>query len=386
MAAIHDDVVPSHGDPERAPMPVPLDVRNLALAVLAVLAAVAALRWAKDVVIPLLLGLLLTYALGPVVDRLVRWKLPRPAAAALVVLAILAGVSSTIYSLYDDAIDLVESLPATAVKLGSAIRSPRGSPEGPIVKVQKAATELERAANEAVQPSSRPPAEPGVTRVRVEKPRFDVREYLWVGTLGLVTLASQAVAVTFITFFALASGDTFRRKLVRIAGPTFTKKKITVQMLDDITAQIKRYLLVNVATSVMVAIATWLAFHFIGLDHAGVWGLIAGLINMIPYVGAIAVTVGAALVGFVQFGSIDKALVVGGASFVIQLLEGYLLLPWLTSKASRISPLVVFVAVLVFAWMWGVWGLLLGVPIVMVVKSVCDHIEDLQPIGELLGD
>jgi predicted PurR-regulated permease PerM len=68
------------------------------------------------------------------------------------------------------------------------------------------------------------------------------------------------------------------------------------------------------------------------------------------------------------------------------MLEGYLLLPWLTSKASRISPLVVFVTVLVFAWMWGVWGLLLGVPIVMVVKSVCDHIEDLQPIGELLGD
>jgi predicted PurR-regulated permease PerM len=173
---------------------------------------------------------------------------------------------------------------------------------------------------------------------------------------------------------------------VSIAGPTFTKKKITVQMLDDITAQIKRYLLVNVATSVLVGLATWLAFLWIGLDHAGVWGVIAALINMIPYVGAIAVTVGAALVGFVQFGSIDKALVVFGASFLIQMLEGYLLLPWLTSRASRISPLVVFVTVLVFAWMWGVWGLLLGVPIVMVVKSVCDHVEQLQPIGELLGD
>jgi predicted PurR-regulated permease PerM len=384
--ATSDDVVPSHGDPDRAPMQVPVDVRSLALAVLAVLAAVAALRWAKDVVIPLLLGLLLTYALGPVVDRLVRWKLPRAAAAALVVLAILGGVSWTVYSLHDDAIALVESLPDTAAKLGAALKSPRGKREGTIDKVQKAAAELEKAANEAVQPSAKPPSEPGVTRVRIEKPRFDVREYLWIGTLGLITLASQAVAVTFITFFALASGDSFRRKLVSIAGPTFTKKKITVQMLDDITAQIKRYLLVNVATSIVVGFATWLAFLCIGLEHAGVWGLIAGLINMIPYVGAIAVTVGAALVGFVQFGSIDKALVVSGASFVIQMLEGYLLLPWLTSKASRISPLVVFVAVLVFAWMWGVWGLLLGVPIVMVVKSVCDHIEDLRPIGELLGD
>jgi predicted PurR-regulated permease PerM len=384
--ATSDDVVPSHGDPDREPMQVPVDVRSLALAVLAVLATIAALRWAKDVVIPLLIGLLLTYALGPVVDRLVAWKLPRAAAAALVVSAILGGAAWTVYSLYDDAIALVESLPGTAVKIGAAIRPPRGKAEGPIDKVQKAAAELERAANEAVQPSTTPPREPGVTRVRVEKPRFDVREYLWAGTLGLVTLGSQAVAVTFITFFALASGDTFRRKLVRIAGPTFAKKRITVQMLDDITAQIKRYLLVNVATSVVVGLATWLAFLWIGLEHAGVWGVIAALINMIPYVGAIAVTVGAALVGFVQFGSLEKALVVSGASFVIQMLEGYLLLPWLTSKASRISPLVVFVSVLVFAWMWGVWGLLLGVPIVMVIKSVCDHIEDLQPIGELLGD
>lgn len=381
-----DDAVPRHGDPERAAVQVPLDVRSVALAVLAVLATVAALRWAKDVIIPLLLGLLLTYALGPVVDRLVRWKLPRAAAAALVVLAILGGVSWTVYSLYDDAIELVESLPATAAKIGAAIKPPRGRPEGPIDKVQKAAAELERAANEAVRPSAKPPSEPGVTRVRIERPRFDVREYLWIGTLGLITLGSQAVAVTFITFFALASGDTFRRKLVRIAGPTFTKKKITVQMLDDITAQIKRYLLVNVAASALVGVATWLAFLWIGLEHAGVWGVIAALINMIPYLGAIAVTVGAALVGFVQFGSIDKALLVSGASFAIQMLEGYLLLPWLTSKASRISPLVVFVSVLVFAWLWGVWGLLLGVPIVMVVKSVCDHIEDLQPIGELLGD
>jgi predicted PurR-regulated permease PerM len=208
---------------------------------------------------------------------------------------------------------------------------------------------------------------------------------LWPGALGLAAAIGQAVAVCFITYFLLAAGSTFRRKMVKIAGPTFSQKKITVQALDEITEQIQRYLLVQVFTSLLVGAATWLAFLWIGVQHAGVWGVVATVLNFIPYIGSIAITAGSALAGFVQFGSVDMGLMVGGVSLVLHIISGYLLTPWLTSRASRMNAVTVFIGVLAFGWLWGVWGLLLGVPILMMVKAVCDRIEDLKPIGELLG-
>jgi predicted PurR-regulated permease PerM len=221
--------------------------------------------------------------------------------------------------------------------------------------------------------------------VQIERPKFNIKDYFWTGTLGLMASLGQATVVLFITFFLLASGDTFRRKMVKLAGPTFAKKKITVQALDEITDQIQRYLLVQVLTSIVVGIATGLAFLAIGVQHAAVWGVAACVLNFIPYLGSVVITAGSALVGFLQFGSVDMALLVAGVSLVLHTISGYLLTPWLTSRASRMNAVAVFVGVLAFGWLWGVWGLLLGVPILLMVKAVCDRVDDLKPIGELLG-
>jgi predicted PurR-regulated permease PerM len=191
--------------------------------------------------------------------------------------------------------------------------------------------------------------------------------------------------VTFLTYFMLASGNTFRRKLVRIAGPGMAEKKLTVQALDEINAQMQRYLLVQLLASLGVGLLTGICFAIIGVKHAAVWGVAAGVLNLVPYVGSIAVTGGAALVAFLQFGTIEMALVVGGSSLVINTIEGYLLVPWATSKASSMNPVAVFIGVLAWGWMWGVWGLLLGIPILMAVKAVCDRVDHLKPVGELLG-
>jgi predicted PurR-regulated permease PerM len=213
-----------------------------------------------------------------------------------------------------------------------------------------------------------------------------VSAYLWTGTLGLAGLVGQALAVLFVAFFLLASGDTFRRKLAKVAGPTLKRKKATVQVLDEITAQMQRYLIVQTLTSVLVGLATWAAFAWIGLAHAAVWGVAAAVLNLVPYIGAIVVSGGAALVGFLQFETLGMALLVGSTSLLIQTLEGNLLTPWLTSRASRMSPVVVFVGVLAWGWLWGIWGLLLGAPLLIVIKAICDRVEALQPIGELLGE
>jgi predicted PurR-regulated permease PerM len=243
--------------------------------------------------------------------------------------------------------------------------------------------ELQKAADEAG--GTTPPAR-GVTRVVVEKPKFDLRDHLWSGTLGFASVLGQAVMVTFLTYFMLISGDTFRRKLVKITGPGLAEKKLTVQALDEINAQMQRYLLVQLVASLAVGLATGICFALIGLKHAAVWGVAAGVLNLVPYVGSFAVTAGAGLVAFLQFGKADMALVVTGSSLLINTVEGYLLVPWATSKASSMNPVAVFIGVLAWGWLWGVWGLLLGIPILMAVKAVCDRVDHLKPVGELLGD
>ena len=403
-------------EPERVHLHMPVDVRNVALVVIAVLASAFALQWARAVFIPLLLGLMFSYALTPVVNRLQRWHVPRAAGAGLLLTAVVLAIGWGVWSLSDEASALIESLPHVAQKLRQTMQGQRQKPVATIERMQQAATEIEQVAEGAATPASAaasgaaameaasaaraarrgakvepmsaalPPTPPGVTRVMVERPALNIKDYLWTGTLGAFAFLGQCAVVFFITFFLLASGDTFRRKIVKLAGPRLSQKRITVQALDEITDQIQRYLVVQLAVSVLVGVLTWLAFWALGLEQAAVWGVVAGVTNLIPYLGAVLVGGASALVAFIQFGALDMGLLVGASSFGIHTVIGNLLTPWWMGRASRMSPFGVFVSVLVFGWLWGIWGLLLGVPILMVVKSICDRVEELNALGELLGD
>ena len=375
-------------DPEQPPrvlLHMPVDVRNVALALLAALAVLAVLHWAAGFFIPLLLGLVFSYALSPVVDGLHRWGLPRWLSAAVLIAAILGAMGGSAYAFSDDANELVASLPDAARKLRASLHRKPTANASTLDSVQKAAAELQKAAEEAAAGGG-PAAPRGPTPVVVQSRGFDLGQHLWTGTVGLATLVGQVVIVACLTFFMLASGDTYRRKLVKIAGPGLAEKKLTVQALDEITAQMQRYLLVQLLASLGTGLITGIAFALIGLKHAAVWGIAAAILNLIPYVGPIAITGGAALVAFLQFGGNPQmALLVGGISLAIETVKGYVILPWATSKATRMNAVAVFVGVLGWGWLWGVWGLLLGMPILMGVKAVCDRVDHLKPIGELLG-
>ena len=114
--------------------------------------------------------------------------------------------------------------------------------------------------------------------------------------------------------------------------------------------------------------------------------MVALVFDFVPYVGALATCLGSGLVAFVQFGSLNMAMLVAGSALLIHTLSGNLLMPWLTSRTSRMNAVTVFVGVLAFGWLWGLWGLLLGVPVLAAVKAVCDRVDGLQSIGELMGD
>jgi predicted PurR-regulated permease PerM len=365
-------------------VPAPVGIRSLSLTVLAIVAAIFALQYGQQFFIPLVISVLVSYALDPIVSWIARRGVPRSIAAALVLLLAVGSIGTGAYGLRDEAATIVQQLPEAAQRLRAALRKDRQANRGGTIdQVQKAASELSQAASEAT-PSS--PVPKGVVRVQVEEPAVKVSDYLWWSTAGILTFAGQAVSVLFLVYFMLMSGDLFKRKLVQVTGPTLTKKKITVQILDEISEQIERFLLVQVFTSVLVGTASWIAFRLLGLQQPGVWAIAAGVFNSIPYFGPVVVTGGIALVAFMQFGTIGMAVFVSGVALVITSLEGFLLTPWLTSRAASMNAVAIFVGLLFWSWLWGVWGTLLAVPMLMVFKAVCDRIEDLKTVGELLGD
>jgi predicted PurR-regulated permease PerM len=371
-------------DESTTTVPAPVGIRSASLTVLAVVAAIFTLKLGEQFFIPLVVSVLVNYALDPVVSWVARRGVPRAMAAALVLIVTVGGTAAALYSLRNEAATIVQQLPEAARRLRDTLRSDRvQNQNGTVTQVQKAAQELQRAATEATPLT---PVPRGVMRVQIEEPPIRVGDYLWWGSTSVLAFAGQAVAVLFLVYFMLMSGDLFKRKLVQVSGPTLSKKKITVQILDEITQQIERFLFVQAFTSLLVGLASWIAFRLLGLEQAGVWGIAAGLFNSIPYFGPVVVTGGIAVVAFMQFGTIGMAALVAGVALVITSLEGFLLTPWLTSRAASMNAVAIFIGLLFWSWLWGVWGTLLAVPILMVTKAVCDRIEDLQPIGELLGE
>ena len=366
----------------------PLDVRSVTLSIIAVFGAIFLLRYAQELFIPIVLGVLIAYALNPLVSGLTRLRIPRTVAATLVILGIIGGVASGLYALRNQASAALETLPETVQQVRlklSELR--RASPDSTtaIDKLQKAAKEIERTAEEATG-AKQAAQRGGVTRVQIDEPAFRANEFLVSGSLGMLALIGQAAMVCFLVFFLLASGDLFKRKLVRIIGSTLSEKRVTVETINEITTGVERFLLIQAATGVLVGICTGVALWALGVRQPAVWGLAAGILNSVPYFGAIIVTASLALIAFLQFGTLGATLQVAGTAFAITGLEGFLLTPALMGKAARINGVSMFLSLLFWSWLWGVIGMIVAVPLMMVIKSVCDRIESLQPLGELLGE
>ena len=247
--------------------------------------------------------------------------------------------------------------------------------------MQQAAQDLERVARDAAG-SNRAPT--GVTSVRIEEPTFKWNEYVWEGSRGVMAFAGQLFVTLCLVYYLLASGDLYKRKLVRIAGPTLSQKKVTLQILEEIDRQIERFLLARLYISIIVGVVVSVGFWMLGLREAGIWGLVAAVLFAVPYAGPAVVTVGAAVAGFVQFGTLSMAAAAGGLSLAIAAIEGNILAPWLMSRAGRMNAVAVFVSLLFWGWIWGVWGLLLAVPIMAAAMAVCERIDDLNSYAELL--
>ena len=361
-----------------------IDVRSMALSILATSAAVGMLWWAQAVFIPILLAVLISHALEPVVGFLERHWCPRPLGVFLVLVGVLAGIGYGVYALGEPTSTFIEQMPSQARRLRMALesRARDDAGTGAIDRVQQAASELERAAGAASKPT---PAPAGVQRVRIEEPPFRLGDLAWRGSRGLVEFGAEVVVVFFLTYYLLLAGDFYRRRLASMA-PTLGRKRRVLRILTDIDAQMRRFLVTRLLISVIVAVATGGAVAALGLNQAVMWGLISGILNVVPYVGPIAAIVGVTIAAFAQFGMLAQTGLVFGAAALIAFLEGNILTPRLTGRAGGMNAVTIFAGILFWGWLWGVWGMLLAVPLMTALKAVCSKVEELRPVAALLSE
>ena len=377
--------VPAAPEPAAPVARVRVDARGLALAILAGIAVIFALDWAQAFVISLLLGILIAYTLGPPVAWLVRSGIPRVAAALVVMAAVIGALAFGAYALRGQVQTIVEQLPAAAGRFSVGLARLRSSQFGNMEKMQSAATEMEKAATQStVAPPV--PKRPAATHVVIDAPAFRIGDFLWTGSRGAAGALGQALMVLFLAFFLLVGGDSFKRKLVRLTGPSLSQRKITVQILDDIDDSIQKYLFMLLLTNVLVGLLAWIAFAWTGLENAGAWAVAAGLLHVVPYLGPGVTAAAVGMAAFMQFDSFSMSLLVAGASLAIATIVGTFVTTWMTGRIARMNATAVFVSLLFWGWLWGVWGMLLGIPLIVIARVVSQHVEQLQPIAELLGE
>jgi predicted PurR-regulated permease PerM len=361
-----------------------VDARGLALGILAALALLFALSWAEKFLVPLLLGIVIAYTLNPLVVWLEAIKIPRVVGTVIVMASVIGAVVLGTYSLRGEVQTIIEQLPEAAGKVSTAIERMRVGELGNMQKIQDAATTVEKATTQAAGGSVAP--RQAATHVIVDQPTFKLGNFLWEGSMGALGAMGQAVAIAFLVFFLLLGGDQFKRKLVRLTGPTLSNKKITVHILDDINGSIQKYMFMLLTTNVLVALLTWIAFRWIGLENAGAWAVAAGLLHIVPYLGPGVTAAATGMAAFMQFDSFAMALLVAGASLGIATVVGTFVATWMIGRIASMNSAAIFISLLFWGWLWGVWGMLLSIPIIVIVKVVSEHVDPLQPIAELLGD
>lgn len=365
---------PAEGAERPSVIPV-MPTQITATQVIALILALAACRYASGFLAPLLVAVMASLALAPLVKTLSR-VMPRWIASAIVVVGISTAFGLTAWMLSDEVANFSRRLPSIVRDIRTAVQSatPRQSL---IQQLQQAVTELEKTAGPAKPADATP-----VTIVDT----VDVQRQMMNGARRAANYLSTLILLMFLIYFLLAQGDMFKQKFVRLSGERLSQKKVTVQMIDEMTAQIGKFVFYQFWSGMLVGVLTWGVFAWVGVRYAGLWGVAAGVLNCIPYFGPTIILVASSAAAFLQFRDVSTTAIVAAAGVAITSLEGFLLAPIALGRAASVNSVAVFVSVMFWGWLWGALGLIIAVPILMCIKTVCDHVESLAAYSELLGD
>lgn len=348
----------------------PLGVRSLALTGIFIMGLFYTLYFARDFFLPVMLALLFNFLLSPVVRGLKRAHIPEAVSAALVIALGLAVVGVLGWRLSQPLSDWIARAPEITGKLATQIRKLKK----PVEKVTEATQQVEKITATSGPPGSKPPS--------VEVKQSSVPEKLFYTTWNF--LFSAAVCIILL-YFLLASGDLFLRKLIKVL-PTRADKRRAVEIARDIETNISRYLATVTIINACLGTAGGIALWLLGMPTPFMFGAMAGLFNFVPYLGATTSVIIFTIAATATFPNLGHALLVPGTYLALAVLEGNFITPWIMGRRLTLNPVMIFLSLTFWGWIWGIAGALLAVPLLAMFKIFCDHIEPLAPVGEFLGD
>ncbi len=337
------------------------------LGIIAFVCAAVALYFAKQVVLPFILAILLALTLSPITRALARFGIPPVITALVLILAVASSMATGGYLLSDPVSDWVENAPEMQRELERRLHDFTAS----IRSVKEASDQVDKIAETA--------KDPDVVKVSIEQPGLVTSAMLDVASFATTSLVALVLAL-----FLLASGDMFYVKLVE-SFPRFGDKKRALKIAYGIEQSISRYLLsiavINAALGLVVGLGLWL----IGMPQPVVWGAIAFLLNFLPYIGAVGGVALAAAVSIVSFDSLGHALLAPGFYLLATTIEGQFITPVVLGRRLELNAVFVFATVVFWAWIWGFAGALTAVPFLVCLKVLCDNIPALSTLGNFLG-
>jgi predicted PurR-regulated permease PerM len=343
----------------------PLGIRSIALTGLFILAVFYTIYFMRSVLLPIVLGLLLSYLLRPIVRALARLKIPLPVGAAFVLLGLFAIVSYGISALVTPAVGWIQKAPEGLTELQHKLLPVKRS----VAQVTQATGEIEKLASTNADSKT------------VEVKQHPITEMFFMRTPEFV---ASAVLLLIFLYFLLVYDQVFIAKLVKLL-PTLADKKMAVAIAHDIESQISRYLFTITAINASLGVAVGTAVGLLGLHNPVMWGVMVAVLNFVPYLGAltgiICMTVGAVL----SFNSLGYALIFPGVYLAFGTLEGSFITPWVMGRSLSLNPVMILFSLTFWGWMWGIVGVILAVPILAAFKIFCAHIKPLEPLAEFFS-
>ena len=324
------------------------------------------LYYAQGVVITLLLAILLAYFLDPAVELLERARLPRTIGALVMVLVLIAVLVAVGYGLWTRTADFAENWP----KYSDVMRRAAGAVEGKLAGIDRQVSQISPTVGGTPAPA--PTLEPGVVRNLILK-----------GLGSLYALVLEATFVPFLVFFMLAGKrEVWHGTLQLFPASRRTAVKETLEDLRDV---LRSYLAGMTLVTLIVIAASSLFFWAIGMDYPVLTGIVSGLLNMVPYIGAVLAWLPAFLIALAKYKTLGGFLAIAAVLITIHILSLNLIAPHVVGRRVQLNAVAITIALLFWGWVWGGMGLLLAIPVTAALRVVCDHTESLRPMGRWLS-
>jgi predicted PurR-regulated permease PerM len=346
------------------------DVGSLAVAGLFILALIAFMRFAQAIILPVVLAVLLYFLLKPSVMALQRLKIPRPLGAVLLLAVVIGAFMTGLSTLQEPAREFLTKAPVSVAKLETKARD--------ILRRIEQMTRVQPD-EDGERPHDATPAQPAKG--------FDLADkVLSFGTLiYTASFLTGFLETIVLLYFLLAMGDRFLETLVGALPGQSGKKDESVAIVNDVQHSISRYLVTVAGINSCVGLIVAAAMLLLGMPNPVLWGVVAAILNFMPYFGPLTVFTVLVLAGLLSFESVGQALLPAAVYAGVHAVESNLITPSILGRRLTLNPLIIFLALMFWTWLWGIAGALLSVPLLMMFKILCDHTPTLAPIGELLA-